>query len=190
MAARLELANLYLQTKKYDDSLAEAKLVLKIDKENAYGIAVMAMSYNAKGNISLAVKYYKQAIAISEKGESPGRSAAFTESVFRLGKIYTDQKKYKDAIVLFEKSVSWNSIDSDARYQLGNAYLLDGQYDKAIEHLLVAVKFVPEYFEAQYALGQAYEKKGNKEDAIKAYKKAIEAKADYTEAKDALERLQ
>jgi len=189
-AVHLELAQLYLQAKRFDDAIDECKAVLKINPEDSMAYTFMGIAYEAKGKTNTAVDYYNKAIQKAEGSEMKGMNPAFTESVFRLGRIYMDQKKYDKAIELFTKSVSYNSIDSDARYNLGLAYLKKGMYDEAIAQLTIAVRYVPDYVEAQYALGQAFEKKGNKENAIKSYKMALKYKSDYKPAKDALKRLE
>lgn len=189
-SAHLELAQLYLQAKRFDDAIDECKAVLKMSPEDSLAYTFLGIAYEAKGNTRTAIDYYNKAINKSESSQMKGLNPAFTESVFRLGRIYMNQKKYDKAIELFTKSVQYNSIDSDARYNLGVAYLRSGKYDQAIEQLTVATRYVPDYYEAQYALGQAYEKKGDKEDAIKQYKLTLKYKSDYQPAKDALARLQ
>ncbi len=189
-STHLELAQLYLQAKRFDDAIDECKAVLKLSPEDSVAYTFMGIAYEEKGNTKTAIDYYNKAIKKSESSEMKGLNPAFTESVFRLGRIYMDQKKYDKAIELFTKSVQYNSIDSDARYNLGLAYLRSGKYDQAIEQLSVATRYVPDYYEAQYALGQAYEKKGSKEEAIKQYKLTLKYEPDYKPAKDALARLE
>jgi tetratricopeptide (TPR) repeat protein len=189
LGPHITLAQLYIQDKRFDDAIVECKLILKIDKKNEYGMSLMGVAYEAKGNITTAIKYYKQAIATADVKQWANINPARKEAMFRLGKIYIDQKKYDDAIKIFDPMVKADKMDADSRYFLGVAYLRKGEADKAIELLLVATRYVPNYYEAQFALGQAYEKKGDKASAIKAYEMALKYKSDYTEAQDALNRL-
>ncbi len=189
LEAHAELGQLYLQSKRYDDAIDEGKTILKISKDNSFGNALLGMAYEAKGKTKTAIDYYKKAIERSEQEEMKGLNPALTESTFRLGKIYMDQKKYDEALELFQKSVSYNTIDSDARYNLGLVYLRQKKYDEAIEQFNTAVKFVPDYYQAWYRLGEAHEKKKNEKEAIEAYENALKYNEDYKEAKEALDRL-
>lgn len=187
--ARVRLATIYLSEDQYDDAKTELEEALKANKNHIGANQLMGAVYEYQGNISRAVSYYKKTISLSEKTEFQSLNPYLYEAIYRLGAIYIDQKKYKEAISVLKKGVSINPIDSDLLYQLGRAYVLDKDADDAITQLKEAVRYVPDFAEAHYWLGRAYELKGDKDLAKKAYQNALKYKPDYPEAKEALNRL-
>lgn len=188
--AHVKLAQFYIQAKMYDDAIEECTIILKIDKESEFGMSLMGVAYQEKGNTDKAVTYYKKAIEVGEKKKFARINPAVNEARFRLGQIYLDRKKWDDAINIFKPMVERNAIDADSKYYLGLAFFGKGQYDAAIEQFEAAIAFVPDYAEANYALGQTYEKKGDRKKAAEAYKAALKYKPDYAEAKTALARVE
>ena len=187
--ARVRLATIYLSESQYTEAKTELTQALEANKNHIGANQLMGAVYEHEGNISRAVSYYKKTISLSEKTEFQSLNPYLYEAIYRLGAIYIDQKKYKDAIAVLKKGVAINPIDSDLRYQLGIAYVRDKKPDEAITQLKEAVKYVPNFAEAHYWLGRACELKGDKDSAKKAYQDALKYKPDYPEAKEALNRL-
>jgi tetratricopeptide (TPR) repeat protein len=187
--ARVKLANLYIEQEMWVDAQSQLETALSVNKNHIAALALMGTVYEHNGNISKAVEYYKKSISLSDQAEFKSLNPYMYESIYRLGSIYIDQKKYKDAIAILNKGVNINQIDSDLRYKLGVAYFLSGKPDDAITQLEEALKYVPDFPEAYYWLGQAYAKKGEKDLAKQAYENAIKFKSDYKEAKEALSKL-
>lgn len=187
--ARVRLATIYLSEDQYDDAKTELEEALKANKNHIGANQLMGAVYENEGNISQAVSYYKKTISLSEKTEFQSLNPYLYEAIYRLGAIYNDQKKYKDAVIVLKKGVTINPIDSDLRYQLGIAYVRDKKPDEAVTQFKEAVKYVPDFAEAYYWLGRAYELKGDKDLAKNAYRDALKYKPDYPEAKEAISRL-
>lgn len=187
--ARVKLANLYIGEGMYGEAKTELEAALASNKNHIAALALMGTVYEDDGQVSKAVTYYKKAIALADKTEFKSLNPYMYESIYRLGSIYIDQKKYQEAIAVLEKGVKINQMDSDLRYKLGMAYLRAGKPEEAITQLEIAVTYVPSFAEAYYQLGQAYEKKGDKDQAKKAYENAIKNKSDYKEAEEALNKL-
>jgi len=187
--ARVKLANLYIGEGMYGDAKTELEAALASNKNHIAALALLGTVYEEDGQISKAVTYYKKAIDLSDKTEFKSLNPYMYESIYRLGSIYIDQKKYNDAISVLEKGVKINQMDSDLRYKLGIAYYMAGKTDEAVTQLEEAVKYVPSFAEAYYWLGRAYEKKGEKDQAKAAYESAIDNKPDYKEAEEALNKL-
>lgn len=190
MDAHLQLAQLYLQNKQYDESKTELKIIIKKDKENEVAYVLLGIVEDSTGNKKAAVADYRKAIEFGSKKPQRQLNPAITEARFRVGKIYLDQKNYDYAMNEFMVLADNNATDADARYFLGLTYYRMGKYDQAIQSLEQATRFVPDYYEAFYTTGQAYEKKGDKAKAIAAYKAALKGKSDYAPAKEALSRLE
>jgi protein O-GlcNAc transferase len=187
--ARVKLANLYVEQEMYSDAKSQLETALSANKNHIAALALMGTIYEQDGQISKAVTYYKKSIALSDAAEFKSLNPYMYESIYRLGSIYIDQKKYKEAVAILQKGVAINQIDSDLKYKLGVALLLSGKPDDAVLQLEDALKFVPDFPEAYYWLGQAYAKKGNKALAKQAYENALKYKSDYKEAKEALSKL-
>lgn len=187
--ARVKLANLYVEQEMYSDAKSQLETALSANKNHIAALALMGTIAEEDGQTAKAVDYYKKAIALSDEAEFKSLNPYMYESIYRLGSIYIEQKKYKDAIAVLEKGVKINQIDSDLKYKLGVAYLLSGKADDAVLQFEEALKFVPDFPEAYYWLGRAYEKKGNKDLAKQAYENALKYKSDYKEAEEALNKL-
>lgn len=187
--ARVKLANLYVEQEMYSEAKSQLTTALSANKNHIAALALMGTIYEHDGQISQAVTYYKKSITLSDAAEFKSLNPYMYESIYRLGSIYIDQKKYKEAVAILQKGVAINQIDSDLKYKLGVALLLSGKPDDAVLQLEDALKFVPDFPEAYYWLGQAYAKKGNKDLAKQAYENALKYKSDYKEAKEALSKL-
>jgi tetratricopeptide (TPR) repeat protein len=187
--ARVKLASIYFAEGEYGDAKQQLETALRINKNHMAALQVMGAIYETEDDNAKAVTYYKKAIALGEKTEFKSLNPYLYEAVYRLGAIYVDQKKDKEAIEVLKKGISYNPVDSDMRNLLGLAYLNNKQYDEAIKEFQIALKYVPEFAEAYYGLGQAYEEKGDKAQAKDAYEKAVQYGDNYTEAEKALERV-
>ena len=187
--AHVKLASIYISEGMYSDAQTELDKALKINGNHMAALQLMGTVFERDGNTAKAVTYYKKAISLGEKTEFKSLNPYLYEAIYRLGKIYVDENKNKQAIDVLEKGVAINSIDSDLRYVLGLAYLQSNQTDKAISEFETALKYVPDFAEAYFALGRAYEKKGDKAQAKAAYQKAVANKTNYTQAEEALKKL-
>ncbi len=187
--AHATLGNLYLGQKMYDEAKKELETALALNKDHIAALSLLGQVYEQEGQITKAIDYYKKAIALSEKTEFQSLNPYMYESMYRLGSIYLDRKKYKDAIAVLSKGVALNQIDSDLRYKLGEAYVLDKKPDEAIAQFEVALKYVPDFAEVYFWMGRAYELKGDKGHAKQAYANALKMKKGYKEAEEALKKL-
>jgi tetratricopeptide (TPR) repeat protein len=59
----------------------------------------------------------------------------FPEAHLQLANLYSDQKKYKEAIPEYQRALKQNSDLADAHYRLGQAYVHSGERDLAQEQL-------------------------------------------------------
>jgi len=186
----LALAQLYMQNKQYDETLAELDIVIKLEKNNDVAYTIKGMAYEAKADDKKAEAAYKKAIEIGKTGSMQGVNRALFESYYKLGQMYYRQKKINAALDMMTKASQIDNIDADSLYWLGKIYYQKGDYNKAAENLVKATRFAPDFVEAEYLLGRSYEKLSRTSDAIKAYKQALAYKKDYQEAQTALDRLQ
>jgi tetratricopeptide (TPR) repeat protein len=93
-----------------------------------------------------------------------------------------DDKKYDEAIMLYEKVLKTDPVNSDAWFYLGYSYEKVGKRDKAIEAWRKSIELKPDNAEAHYNLGVTLGVKGETEEEIKEYREAIRLKPDFAEA--------
>ena len=71
------------------------------------------------------------------------------------GGIYSTRKELSRAITAYEKALSIDPEQEDARLLLGTLYLEDHRFELAVKVLTPLVKSQPELVPAHYYLGQA-----------------------------------
>lgn len=77
--------------------------------------------------------------------KSVALDSAFADAHLQLGNLYSDQKKYAQAIPEYEKALSANEKLADAHYRLGQALVHTGQRDRAQKELELYQKFRTEH---------------------------------------------
>jgi len=95
----------------------------------------------------------------------------------------------QEAVVLYNKAISFNVNYFEAYMGLSIAYRELGNYDKAIESIGYAIKLKPNYYQAYYNLGLILEKQGKNEEAIKAYEKFEKYVPDASKFSDVKQRI-
>jgi tetratricopeptide (TPR) repeat protein len=60
---------------------------------------------------------------------------SLAEAHLQLGNLYSDQQKYADSILEYQRALGLNSDLADAHYRLGQAYVRTGEKDRAQEQL-------------------------------------------------------
>ncbi|MCB0852496.1 MAG: tetratricopeptide repeat protein, partial [Bacteroidetes bacterium] len=91
-----------------------------------------------------------------------------------LGNTYSDQQKYDEAILSYEKAIELNHDDASAFNSMGFLYLQIGELAKAQETLIQAVEKGSQDF-ANMNLGHVFLALKQEEKAIKCYLKSLTA---------------
>ncbi len=190
-SARFYLARAYLKNEQHDLAIAEMKEVLKINKKNQNAVYFLGVVYKLKGKNSydLAKKRFEEVIKLTDKKQYAGINANLKGSLYFMGEMLLDEKKYKKALDFFDRSSKIGNVDADALRNMGLAYVGLKKYKEGEKYLKDAIRFVPNYSEVHYELGKLYQTQGKKSEAKKSYQKAIKYKSDYKQAKEALESL-
>ncbi|WP_371186241.1 2OG-Fe(II) oxygenase family protein [Thalassotalea maritima] len=84
------------------------------------------------------------------------------------------QKKFTDAIKLYQQCIAIDSAHYNAHYNLGIAATHNNQLPLAIKHLVKAVELQPNNANIDIALGIAYKNNDEYKKAIEAFDKAIQ----------------
>jgi protein O-mannosyl-transferase len=117
-----------------------------------------------KGDLEKAKDMYQQALEIREN----------TRSLFNLGQVYNSLGQHQLAIKMFERGVSLNSKDAQARAMLGGTYLMMGRVNEALEQLIEAEKLDKNLKSVYYNLGLIHEHRGQMEKAKTAFERVLE----------------
>src|SRR5690349_6547564 len=72
---------------------------------------------------------------------------------YNLGKVYEEQKKWKEASEEYAKAVSGEGNNENYHYDLGHAYQENGQFELAEKELQEAFKLIDKLFKAYFRLG-------------------------------------
>lgn len=106
-----------------------------------------------------------------------------SEEFFEQGKVFLSDKKYKEAIKAFQKSVQSNRFNFDALFYRGVSQLDNGQPDKAIADLNELIEMCPDYRKTVFiVLSIAYRRVNDYTGALRTLSKAIVKYPRYIEA--------
>ena len=103
--------------------------------------------YKKKGNYSLAIEYYKQAISLKSD---------YYQAHYNLGTLYNELGEYDKAIIEFIKAIRVRPTYAKAHNNLGISLMNIREIDEAIAEFEKALNINPAYKEAQNNLEFAY----------------------------------
>jgi len=133
------------------------------------------------GEVFLRKGEFEKAREVYEKIESlcPADSSFLVEVKKKLAEIYINEKKYKEAISIYEEIIKnhpWIKDTSEIYLTLGSLYLTTGEYSRAIIIFQKFIHYFPlssNLFSVYFNLGRAFFKEGLYLKAIEAFKKAL-----------------
>jgi len=183
-----EAETLYEQAASLDNAVAEKSTehYSRHKRSAAENMALKAELLHTRFAFIDATRAYERAINLSEEGKAEEKTAEYQNM---LGRIYHDNGKYDQAIVLYEKALAGNlrihgedhqSVAKD-RNHLGLAWQDLGQYAKAIEYLELALasnlktygEDHPSVMIDRNDLGVAWQAQKQYEKAIHYYEQAL-----------------
>ncbi len=128
--------------------------------------------------ISVEVSSYKKNPIIEvvlKKMEGIEISKDFLDKINKGNKLF-EEKKYEEAIKLFEELIKAKPELKMINQNIGNCYFAMEKYEKAIEYYKKALKEKGDNTEMYIAIGNAYINMKNNEKALEWYKKADTSK--------------
>ena len=106
-----------------------------------------------------------------------------SEEYFEQGKVFLTDKKYREAIKAFQKSLTLNKRNYDALFYKGVSALDNGQPEKAIVDLNELIESCPDYRKTAFiVLSIAYRRTNDYTGALRTLSKAIVKYPRYIEA--------
>jgi tetratricopeptide (TPR) repeat protein len=164
IAARGQLADIYLAAERYDEAIAQYSEIIATGKADKPGYASRARAYELKGELDAAVADYTKVVALTKDTEMANVDPVLEGAYYGLGAIALQQDRAQDAVDFLSKALAIKRSDADAMNLLGAAYVKVGQPDKAIVALSKAIEFVPIGWADPYlSLQQAYTAGGDRD---------------------------
>lgn len=165
---------------RYDGAISELEAAAALRPRDGVIPFQMGKTYAEMGQDSLAVKAFKQAIAIAPLYEDAYEHLAFAYS--RMG-------LYEAAAAELEKAVEVNPTDSSLRLNLGVTYGLLGRTADALRELELAVRYDRSNWKARYNLAVALVDMGRIDEAREELRAILAAESDNEAALRALREL-
>lgn len=147
---------------------AEALIKMHQYKEATEDIdAILAQDPNEEAALLLRGKV-KEDTGLTEEAENDYRYVTelnpFNEQAFLcLGKVYIIEKKYTEAIALFDEAIEVNPNFAQAYHERGRAKLLNGDKDGSVEDMKIALELDPKEKEK---LNGTFENTGARQETL------------------------
>ena len=194
-------------------ALAAAREAVEADGTSAQAHYVLAMSYEAGGDLRAAEQQYKLMgpfapeplleLSLARLYLREGRLAEAEENAraaveknrwipqpyLTLGAVSMRRRNYAGAIDAFRKAVEKDPRGWNSRISLGDAYRGAGQWDEALAEYTQALAMKPEHPEALLGRALTWEQMGREREAIGAYGNALAAVPNLLAARHNLAKL-
>lgn len=166
VAARITLATMYQEAKRWDESIAQFDEVLKVSDDNQDGRMGKGYTLMTKGDLDAAIAEYTKVTEARRSGEFAGADTRLQAAYYYLGVIALKQGKPVPALEKLTLALQITPTDSDALYQYGLAQAELGKHAEAIVTFKKALTFVPTGWCDPYTQLQAsYSALGQPEEA-------------------------
>ncbi|HLX13120.1 MAG TPA: tetratricopeptide repeat protein [Bacteroidota bacterium] len=202
---RTELARALFETRHYKDLIPVGETILKDDSTQAEITREVATAYTKTGDndhaaplwariagdstkmkaadyvdlakSAQALDHVDEAIASYEHAIRIADSTTVNDVAYSLGSLYMKQKRYPEAIAMFEKKIA---LDTASGYQFASNYneaicLMQGKdFDNARIHILKGLQYKPDYVAGWRALAEDYAQLDSTSAERAAYRKVLE----------------
>jgi tetratricopeptide (TPR) repeat protein len=163
--ANLELATAALEQQNFKTAIE----LLEADRSRDAQSSLKAEELYSKALVGRAGQIMKKS---PSEAEAMMRKAVEADpknvrAHFNLGKIYTQNKEYAQAIDAYQNAVALNPNFSDAFFNLGFIYATTGKYKEAEKFFTQVVQLKPSYLDkALFNLALVQEKLGKKQESL------------------------
>lgn len=123
-----------------------------------------AKRHHQAGNLHAAEQLFRRALEMD-----PDRA----ETWYHLGVLYSQQRRFEEAIEYLGKATSIDPGQPVYLYALANAFLERGDYDEAASRYRRAIRLHHDFPDAHNNLGIALERGGKMSEAVKSYREAV-----------------
>ncbi|MHC4962273.1 MAG: tetratricopeptide repeat protein [Planctomycetota bacterium] len=165
----VEIANLYLDSKRFSDANVYLQKAIKLDPNNPQPYFKSALLLlREKKRPKEAEELFLKALSLNEE----------SNTYYYLAQCKYQQKQYADAIEYCKKSLELNLARRSAHYLWANCSRRLGDTDKAIEHYLEELKNNPDLLDARVAVAKLLLEKKNFKEAVYHFRRIAEVKPD------------
>jgi len=205
--ALLNIGNIQDDTQKYDAAISSYKKAISINPKDDAAYYNLGIVYKHAGQPENAIAVWRKGAALNKKnprnllaiGDLYFEKKAFDEAErtyqkivqrwpnnqtahYRMGVIYNRQKRYKDSLMAFQRTIKANNKNDLARKALIQSAALKAQLkddektmESSMRDIQKALILKPNDPEALYALGIIYSKKEMHNRAIETFYQALKA---------------
>ena len=163
--AKVRLAEVYFQLKRYQDAVNIATAALQKEPNNIQALQFRGSAYGAGKQPQLAEQDFKKILEID-----PGNQHA----MFNLSIAYKELNKVNEAIDLLTKLIAINPDFPLAYFERGFAYGRLNDFNKAAMDMEMSIKLTPDHAPSYFFRGRCYAAVGNQVKACEDWKKAGE----------------
>jgi len=173
----LNIGNILLMEKRFDEALQEFREAIKLNPE-------YAKAYNGTCNVLLLQKHFAEAqkacqTAIKLNPEYAEAHNLLGLTLFAQGNNIGAEQEYNLAIEIEPDFAIFHN-------NLANTYFKNGKHAAALKEYGVVAKLEPDYIGVYLSIGKVYQDLDKWSEAINAYRTALRLKPDYKEARDLL----
>jgi len=159
----IDLINVYLGLKKYDDAQ------IYLEKLKTIKTEVKFNTYFLEADILMGKGLIDEAQVVLEEMRALKPNA---EIHYRLGNIYRFQHKFEESRVSYEKAIAIEPHKAKYHRGMAETFYELNEYEEAAEYAFTSIELVKYYPAAHYILGRSLEKLGDLENAKLAYETA------------------
>lgn len=145
-----------LKNKMYDEAIKNFTKAIEDSSTFVSAYINLGLAYKGKDEIDEMERVYKKIIVIDP-----------TKGHYALGKLYTDKKRYHEAISEYKEALEVDSTYVDAWFGIGYVEEKLGNVKSAIESYQHALRLEPENASVRYSISKAYIMVEEYEKAVK-----------------------
>ena len=129
----------YTMLNRFSDAIDAQQHALKLQPDFAEAHAGLGLVYLAQKKDGLALKHYQQALALNQNSIE-NRKIKFEEEInLKIGLILINQKRYPEAVSVYNAVVQLNKDNAEAYHNLGICYAHQQKTDEALFALQKAI---------------------------------------------------
>jgi tetratricopeptide (TPR) repeat protein len=163
--AKVRLAEIYFQLKRYKEALDMATAALALEPKNISALQFRGSAYGANGQPAMAEQDFKTILQIDPEND---------HGLFNLGMAYKDENKLNDAVETLTKLIVKNPDFPNVYFERGFCYGRMGAFPQAKSDMDNSIVHQPQHGPSYYFRGKAFDALGNLEAACTDWKKAAE----------------
>lgn len=165
----INLSELLLQTRRYDDAIEHLEAALAIDDRNTRVHGMLANAYHLTGQLEKADQHARRAIELSP---------TYTPAVIERAAILADQGNVDEAIKQLESIAAMEASYVQANFNTAQLLLKADRQDEAIERFEKVCARAPAHLESVAQLTRIYREKGRIADMARVLHNALELQPD------------